>query len=971
VNSVTTAAETIRFEIAGEKAQGRPGHHPEKRGYGYPGWKMDNVGVPTGTGAIVTITDNASATFARRYFGITVSTGWASAVYTLTFDNVGRFISFSAALPAAIPGATNGQNLLETLTNAMLPHPADFGPNGPLNPTNDNGGGTFGWTTGISVTIVIDGVTILPTGDPGDPSKIWIPTSAVAAELSQLNYATAGPSIQGVFTYDALQSSVIRLNNFVLGDGYEFIRSSGNSVDTDNTDGTTFTDTTLSTTLDIFAQRTASPKLLLTFGGIDYDSMINAGLSDLVQSNLIAAGLAPLMKVTTIIESAQNDSSVRTYTIPKADNTGGSFMVITDHMGQREKDAPGLATIPQNFNKTRIYLDKVVAHEVVRTGDVRATQAVAVGFNVYDPAGPVLNYTGYEMLPIHYVKNYGGSNNLRCEQVLVDPAEPLGRKLGANIRRDLSTYWAVDNTSWTSELQTREGTTDETFEKSEIRYRRLNENYVMFDFNIDLEALIYNNVVVDTTSPYSQETLANLDYILGDDLFEGASLNGYSHSPYSPGHLVTEFTFGATDISYNFWAGIDARWVQYIRFIYDAQLDTIDDISDDSFFWENQYGGGPTFGNWNEYRAWNAGTATVGPKITSALQAALLSPNYRDGQGVSVHSYNASDGSQNYQFDNSSPFTGYGWSQPTDGSPYSSWSLATDLNLSTPTSGVTRYWNGRLNDWFYSRWSQTNTVSGIGGIVVAGPDYYPSQSNTNLGAASNKYKDAYPAEFPYPGVDYWENNETTGSANFGYPTTVSQPNQSYINQYAYKTLWKWVLPLGVIGNSGLPPSYVYIEHTKMFDNIVNRTFGDDAWSRNGNMQWKVTPIADGNGKYSASAVGLTLTSTESGTNTSFAIEVMFDKPIFVSGRTLSIPELSTDLSDGSVDSVIDAVNRAEYYNHISTQLNFAGINIDETSTKLSFDQEVKLYSNLTLRGQSVVKYKQTKRNKSTTTPFAP
>ena len=982
INSVTTSPETIRFEVAGEKAQGRPGHHPEKRGYGYPGWLMSVTGTPTGSGGIITITDNASATFARRYLGVTgaAATPWNNAIWSMYFDNVGRIISLQIEGQNGYLPYPLGTNLLTQpdFENALLPHPAEFGENGPFSPSVPLG--SFPWTSGITVTININGTLLTNT------NKIWIPTSAVAAELGTLNYAEGEPVIiESTFKYEALQPSVVRLNNFVLGDGYEFIRSNGESIDTNVVPGS-FIDITTDTTKAIFAQRTSSPKLLMTFGAIDYDSMVSAGfpLGGTKQLALIDAGMAPLMKVTTVIDSAQTDSSLRTYTIPKGANTGGSFMVITDHMGQTEKAAPGLVALPQNNSvpaKKRIYLDKVVAHEVVRTGPIMPNQNDEVGFALADSdEGWYVWPTGYEMLPIHYVKDYGVGNNLICEQVLVDPAEPANRKLGANIRRNLDTYWAVDNTTFTSELQTRAGVT-ETFEKSEIRYRRLNENYVMFDFNIDLEALMYNSFTVDTVAPYVQPALATLNNIVGD-IIPGAAinLNGYTHSPYSPGHLVDEIRFDGNDstisINYNLWVGVDARWVQYARFIYDAQLDTISSTGDDSYFWENQYGGGPTFGNWNEYRAWNSGTATVGPKITSALQTALMTPNYRNAQGVSNHSWNASDGDQNHQFDVTAPFTGYGWSQPTDGSPYSPWSLALDATTAGDTIGTARYWNGRLNDWFYGRWDQTNSVNTYTGIN------YVSQGSLYDGKIGDKYSDTYPYDFGWPGypAGAWENNETTIGVGTTivwpppyYPaTTLGHANQNYINQYAYKTLWKWVMqlpsPPSPIVNPIVSDSYIYVEHTKMFDNIVNRTFSDDAWNRNGNMQWKVTPVADGNAAYSSNAGAGVTNSTESSTNTSFAIEVMFDKPIFVSGRTLTMPSSSAELANGSLEGIVNNTNAAEHWNHIRTQLRFAGINFDTTTNDLSYDQGVKLYSNLTLRGQSVVKYKQTKRYKTTTIP---
>jgi len=967
VNKLATQGEYVRMEIAAEKATGRPGHHPEKRGYGYPGWLMTTGYLPTGTGGVVIITDNPQNSFANRYIGIAPSTaGWGGAVHTFTFDNIGRLMSYTSTATAW----TNGTyNIYTNYPNFALPHPADFGPDGPFTPGLNVV--DYPWTTGMTLSVSINGVTM------SGSNKIWIPTGAVAAEAGEIT-AAEGLLSEVSFAYDELQPANVRLNNFVYGDGYEFIRSSGDSIATTNV-----VDGSSSSTIDIFLKRTSSPKLVLTYGSVDYASMTAAGISTINQETLVNAGVAPLMKVTTVIESDQDETSLRTYTIPKTANTGGSFMVITDHMGQTEKADPGLAALPQNLEKGRIVLEKVVAHEVVRTGRLRTDQTPDPGFipGAIFSGNWIAYPTSYELLPIHYV---AGKNvtDLACEQILNDPTNLVGggdalNIYGAQISRSLESYWDIDNTTFESPYRDAGTTTQEVFNKSEIRYRRLNSNYVMLDFNIDVKALAFDTLINCNPAEDEWNDHGDTGAILGARVTAFPSvtdpLAAYVHSPYAPGHLLSSISYfplegRPEEAAKNVWVGVDARWVQYLRFSYNVQDDAFSAGVDDPYYYEREFGGGPAFNNWNEYRAWYHGTGTVGASGGSAF----LDFNYRNLWGA--FGYNQTDSiTSTTDFPLSPAFGGTGYVQPTDGTPYSPWTtgIAPLDETSYKLDECIKYWNGRLNDWFYSRWIQTDTSSG----PPTPSANWDSQGTIYTGNATNLFTPDTPFENAYPGFSgagsTFTNSEAISSSSFVWPATPGErtasqttPNNPWINQYAYKLLWKWWQPfnwsLAFPSSSLNTPQFLYTEHTRSFDAIINRAFGDRAWVRSGNMQWKVTPTGKGTATQET-GVG---TAEKSADNVTFVIEVMFDQPLFVSGRQIydfgnNNGSYAKDPEDHCSDGTVTAGNLANYKQHVRNQILFSGATYVTDGTSSNDIGYLSPLSNLTVRGQAIVKYKPT------------
>ena len=1003
INTKATLAESIRFEVAGEKATTRVGHHPELRGYGYPGWSSDAVtGLPitaAATGATITITDNATADYALRYCGITAGAAvvaWASAIHTFKFDNLGRLLTYTVGFTAS--AYANNQNLLVNFPTFKMPHPRDFAEGGPFggSPAFPFAAG-YPWTTGMSMTRTLNAANV-PI-----PNTLWIPISAAAATLSTLVFSTTGFIASASVAYEELQESVMRLNNFTLGEGYQLLRNGG-----DVQGLTSVIDEAKAATIDIYTSRISSPKILLTFGAPDTASADAAGLDSSEINALTADGLMPLMKVTTVIESAQTDAAQRTYTIPKADNTGGSFMVITDHLGVKEKDTPGLVPLPKTptGGLENLILDKVVALEVVRTGVINNPQSTTIGFvpssfnttkGVWDSPPP-----SYELLPIHYVKNYTITNlsdapdagNLKCIQTLVDPidqvnttsiADPSFRvawEYGSNSIRDLDTYWRLDTGTFASPFAVNGINPAE--KKSEVRYKRLNENFVLVDFNLNLEALLVTYVGTISAAVQNPTSIGALKNFLGDgnggNLDQSEGLTHYIHSPYAPGHLVSgveifAFSSYVQVPNVRLWVGIDARWVQYVRVIYNSQQDTVTSGLDDPEYFEKLYGGGANFSNWSNYRAWNAGTAVVGSEVGTAW---YLNSEYTTGAPGGLNQSDDYGGFGNNGFNVGG--SGLGFAPPRDGSPYSVWTKTIEGNAKSANAGMLRYFNGRINDWYNSRWSQENPRNPFPNSGYIGDIYYSMTDTFDISNLRNSYDHSYPFDFAAPGLvpgvgsgaGSFQNNESLPGGKISYPgarqnemgpagpsTNGYWKNNSWVGQYAYKMYWKWFQPVAIANlNLSLGTYYVYTQHTKTFDSIISRCFGDDAWVRNGSMQWKITPLPGGQGEIAA--VGSDR--VYSGDCTTFAIEVMFDKPIFVSGRTLtphsSVSHHRTLAIDGvrapnataGIPEFQHNVNQIAFFTGHKGEAGWAAGSNPTAYTTIS------PLSDMTLRGQSIVKY---------------
>lgn len=327
INKNATRQDYIRLEVAAEKAWSRDGRATSKSGFGYP--------------AGVTITLNGSdvskyinANFTGLAYAPTFS-GWV-----IRTDLDGRIVS--SVITYTLPPTPNTEWALGPITasnyNAIVyPHPTEFNVGGPLHSKISASYPTF-------------------TAAPG----------SIAAEWGGMNNDFNGPEITTIsgtinsggggnftqiqispaFTPITRGSANVRLNNFVYGEGFGF--SGGSNQATTNV-GTVIT-----------AKRQESPKLILTF------------LEKTPTTSRTTSGLQPYKKVNTVIQSAQNEASLREYWIPKTDNTGGTFMVFTDHFGKKEKDnsfsdSPinsGTGTFEGNADqRAGLHLEEVVTQE--------------------------------------------------------------------------------------------------------------------------------------------------------------------------------------------------------------------------------------------------------------------------------------------------------------------------------------------------------------------------------------------------------------------------------------------------------------------------------------------------------------------------------------------------------------------------------------------------------------------------------
>jgi hypothetical protein len=911
VNKWATSPEYIRLEVAGEKAQSRVGHHIEARGFGYPGWAVASTGLPTGSGATVVITDS-NAKFANRYIGVPTGTsGWNTATHTFTFDNLGRLVSYVITGLGTMTG-----DLLESYPEAILPHPSEFGEGGPFAPGATST--THPWIADLTISRTFNGTSW--TG-----GQVLVPLGSAAGKLGSLIAIPSGyigATATATFATEDLVPANVRLNNFVLGDGYEFIRSTNDVLAWQN-----ITDVTETATKAIYDARVTSPKLLLTFGAPDYFNMENSMFLSSTQINsLVATGKAPLMKVTTAIDSAQTDSSLRTYTIPKADNTGGTFLVVTDHMGDREQDNPGLASVPQNTAKSRIKVDRIIAYEVQRTAPG------AAGGGTFTPITTAS--FGYELVGIHYYDGlspadpkYPG-NGVESLYYPNTSSEATGSQASVEMRRKLSAYWELNTGTYSSRWNDENGDPI-TYSRTDVRYRRLNSNYLLFDFNIDLEALDY--MQMNDGSPWNSPG----DRYFGENWGEAGNedLDYYVHNPYSAG-IYANSLINKGSICGNTWLGIDGRWIQYVRFIYDIGEDVLfaGDEDNDENYYEYQYGGGANFGNWNDYRAWYPGTAVVGDSTDDMTN--FIDTTYTPG-----------------------------WIASTDGSPYTRFPIDGSTKFSTPSatsdpstnSFLNKSWNGAFKDWYWS--THTNTVS----------NFLPYTNDSLLGSLTTADVRNHPWIFTDP--DVMEASIDRGLFR-----------KSNINAIGYKNLQKgWYQALwspdgaGAAGISGGDFIYTKIEVPDYYDAAVWRTFGENAWNRNASFQWRATPYYYG-GDTVAEPQGLI---------NSFVIEIMFDQPIYVSGarrvahrnvsttgfyEPVSIQNLyyrpsydttpGTPIYDFSIEPALPGgeilpLSPTEVADHSSGQNNFYTGN----SVKGEFGPATfKPFGNITLRGQAMLKY---------------
>jgi hypothetical protein len=307
INANTTEGEYIRFELGAEKFYGKNSRSSLNAGYGYP----PNMDL-TITGSAVENYILINPTYPGTLGQLTLATDEEGRIWYVTIGNgSGGTIPFIDPIPFIL-GIT-------------LPHPAEFSVGGPLSAL-----APFGWE---------------------------VPSGACAGIMNNPIYWTPDTSLTGSwglpntnFQEDFIGVANMRLNNFVAGEGM----SPATGAKAQN-----------QIVQRVKEARQRSPKLIFSF--LEGDNTTIPGskatnTSETIGTNRPVSGTAAYRKVNTVIASAQNESALREYWIPKSDNTGGTFMVWTDHYAQKEYQSG----FDENTVATsRFYLEEVVALEFV------------------------------------------------------------------------------------------------------------------------------------------------------------------------------------------------------------------------------------------------------------------------------------------------------------------------------------------------------------------------------------------------------------------------------------------------------------------------------------------------------------------------------------------------------------------------------------------------------------------------------
>lgn len=494
--------------------------------------------------------------------------------FNFTTDIEGRINSAAVKFNANPIGATAGLIGTDLIKDIVFPHPTEFETGAPLASSL-----SFPYNTPV-------GAAAAAWGGTGTWDGVQLTVT--------LNFES-----------DPLILGNVRLNNFVAGEGLGLSGMNANSTDAQT----------------VKSARQQSPKLVFTF--LEADSTKIPG--DTSATRPITTTSA-YRKVNTVIASAQNESSLREYWIPKADNTGGTFMVFTDHYGQKEKDS--------GFDNATIDIDNFLLDEVVtlefiygytgvssaQTGVLGVTGATSNALNVVaagkqeagNPGG-----TGYWPAHVLYRNrlmadaytnpsvwpNYGYTGDYVAEftggqyakMYAIGPPMPnsgtvtwpdvsfstIGGGTASTMIRNIDHFYSIYQGST---INYDGGFGDPNFESkaSEVRFKRINSEFALVDFN----------VTVAVRNP-------NLE-------------NGIA-----PGEA------GNSAVSTNQSELIDRgspRWTQFIRLKYFPSATDPTNYTRNAFL-RDLFGNGLAFSNWSSYKNWYPGWAVVGDDNSSGTYA--------------------------------------------------------------------------------------------------------------------------------------------------------------------------------------------------------------------------------------------------------------------------------------------------------------------------------------------------------------
>ena len=588
INKQATNPEYIRLEVAAEKAWSRDGRLLQKTGFGYP---------PNATIVITGATlSNYIKTLALPVY-ITDIANW-----TIQTDNEGRIVSSVIILD------TNGLPIFvwhsdpvspSNFPAVVYPHPSEFNQSGPL-------------------------YSLISGSSPGYVS----PKGAIAAEWagmdtyngSNISTINAYPSalyfglyyevvVNLIQATDLRGSANMRLNNFVYAEGFGF---SGN---TQGGGSSTPQDSGNYTKSLVRQKRQESPKIILSF------------LEKTPTVSRTTTGSEPYLKVNTVIASAQNEAALREYWIPKADNTGGTFMVFTDHFGHKAKDTSfqnsPIKTIADvnGVGLTGLHIEEVVTQEFLAgyqngiiydvdtltytqayvtaatshvnnyldTDDAESisklpkdmypgyvryynrsynvpgttTAFTSLQFGAYSPLAPELPSGATGVIKYNQPAGYTGS---------VTPGNTGSYSYKINvgtIRRNIDKYYSIYAPTTNYENGWNNPTVINN-PATAIRMQRINEEFALIDFNITIAV---DNPLISG----SQDPRNYIDFC-------------------SP------------------------RFTQYLRFVYTPDEAFWDQSGYTETIAQNLFGNGMYLSNWSSYKNWYPGTAIVGDDVNNPNQ---------------------------------------------------------------------------------------------------------------------------------------------------------------------------------------------------------------------------------------------------------------------------------------------------------------------------------------------------------------
>lgn len=527
INFLTTQAENIRVEIGAEKLFAAPGRILQNRGWGYQPTRNSVTGFLN-----LRYTVWNSSNPAQVYSG----------TCKVATDSEGRVLQifFTTGQNAAIIAAFGG-GISQTADRFLLQHPTEINL----------------YTAPISAT------------SPGIDSIVF---STLAGPV--ITWSTVG-----------INKANVRLNNFVAGEGECNLTGPVGPTPGEYIASTFAPDTT--TTIAQAARR-ESPKMILTYEGLDKN-----------RKNIEGVGL--IIKANTVIRSNQNETTLRDYWIPKTDNTGGTFMAFTSH---HEKVAKDDGIDRTSINKNRLNIDEITYISLdYNHGGLQAE--IGADNPLFHPTYITYDYNydnyGTPFLPMNNAETPDAlnwppafDNNIYKKYYDVSGTNHDHTLKPLRKRNDASSppTPTADANGYLNAVEiVKEGITPSTITPTQIRFRRINSEWAMMDYNITLKVNdvfdLYPNIEEDPSS-----------------------------SPIAAGIIPGTFEQDVT--RRGLW------WLQHgkIRFDIDSGMvvaTTLTGPVPTPNYHLTKYGNGMGFRMWSDYNQWYQGTAVAHKGIPNAI----------------------------------------------------------------------------------------------------------------------------------------------------------------------------------------------------------------------------------------------------------------------------------------------------------------------------------------------------------------